>query len=191
MKFLQVPRKRIHLATIFVLATLTATLAAVPIALAQDPYSFSFTNNGGNDVVNVVKVNPLTNYTLIENSTASTATTWNVIGTGGNDTFTLTGGNSSDVWVVTGSGNDSFNVASGSGNSTFSLATGSYSNFTISVNGNGTLRFDLTAGHNSLVNATTSGDNGLGDENWNILLGSNSTVLLPALAGNDSINVVF
>ncbi len=173
-------------------AFLAATLTAVPITFVAAA-SFSFTNSGGNDVVNVIHSANMTNF-YFNDSSFGRMTLWNVVGDGGHDNFSLFNSfNASDTWVVLGGGNDHFNVTTGvgTGNSTYSLITRDNSTFGISLTGNGTLRFALTGGRNTIVNATESGAGGNGTEIWNVNLGSNSTIDLPRLSGNDTINVVF
>jgi hypothetical protein len=133
-------------------------------------------------------------FDLATSSAGTENTPVNAIAYAPNTAFTIFGGNHSGLWVCSGFHDDVFNVTTGTGNDTFSLNTGKNASFYIHVNGNGTLWFSLSGGSNSFLNATNifaGSTGGYGTEVWNIAFGTNSTVLLPTLHANDTINVVF
>jgi len=105
--------------------------------------------------------------------------TYNFLGTGGNDTFSLFGGNVSSVFVATGLFNNNFSIitgnpSTGTNASTFSLVSGDFSSFDIvQNNANGTVTMIIVAGTNSNVNMSSIGP--VGNTILSISLGTNSS----------------
>lgn len=120
---------------------------------------------------------------------------YNLLGTGGNDTFILAAGNGSMHFLASGLGSNTFILNStGFGNSTFSLASGANSSFVIregNVNGSAsTQAFIITGGSMCVLNESSPGP--VSNAIWSVALGTNSTVNMGStFAGNvTSINIL-
>jgi len=172
---------------------LVAVLLGVLIAVAPLGARAELAIPGGKNI-SVVNNTPGTMF--VTNATAINGTVaYNIVGSGGNDSFRFTFGNASATVLLTGLNSNSFNITSGGGNSTFSFSTGPSSNFTIAegnVNGSASLQtFAITGGANCVLNETSAGP--VGNAIYSVDLGTNSTVnLSSAFVGNETaINLIF
>ena len=158
---------------------------------AQPIFAQSGITNDQSYISNVPNTTFVGNATQITNGTVS----FNLLGTGGNDTFNLYGGNASAVFIATGYLNNTFNVITGNpgtatNSSTFSLISGDNSTFNIVQNNfNSSVSFSIIGGSNCVINDTS-----LGPVNSTIFLinvGSNSTLILNSkFTGQTTINEV-
>jgi len=160
-------------------------------------------NSAGGSQFSVINSTPGTVFRA--NATQINGTTsYNFVGSGGNNTFILAVGNFSTTFLATGLKNNTFIINStGGGNSTFSLSSGANSTFLIQEgNLNGTLdangalitalqQFAITGGANCRLNESSFGP--VSNAIWSVNLGANSTVSLGSVfVGNETIiNIVF
>jgi len=173
---------------------LIAVLLGTVLAMAPIGANATTLSIPGGKNISVVNNTPGTVFNT--NATGINGTvSYNVVGSGGNDTFRFILGNASSTLLLTGLSSNSFNVTSGGGNSTFSFSTGPNSNFTIvegNVNGSASLQtFAITGGANCVLNETSAGP--VGNAIYSVDLGTNSTVnLSSAFVGNETaINLIF
>ncbi|MGP8057043.1 MAG: hypothetical protein ACLP9K_05545 [Nitrososphaerales archaeon] len=221
MKYLQESRKSIFAASLLgaILVIVPIASMVVPVALATcgGPFptpspctwtgpKFVLTTSGQGKQVNAI--NNANNTLFYLNSSTigyfNGTSYYNIMGSGGNDTFFLAAGNDSTVFVATGSAllNNSFDINStGGGNSTFSMISGGNvtfpSTFSITQGNlvtnpyNATQYFMITSGAGTILNENSTAP--VGNSYYSLNLGTNSSVNLGSdFQGNGTeFNVVF
>jgi len=187
MNYLPQSRKSIAVIAAFMGAILVLAFTAPPVVANAGPTTTKSISSS--------KSGQLFNETALLITNGSVL--YNLIGTGGNDTFNFIGGNASTTFLGTGLLNNNFSILTGNpmtgtNSSTFSLISGANSTFDIIQNNfNGSVSFSIIAGPNSFVNDTSTGP--VANTLFSINLGTNSTTNLNAnFTGTETtINVVY
>jgi len=190
----------------FALLTAAVLLGAMLVLAPTGVRAQQFVTKGSHANI----VNDLNNTAFTINATAifgaNITTSYNIVGTGGNDNFTFIGGNSSTDFLATGTSVNRFNITTGNGTGTwtptgivggvFSLSSGDNSSFFITQkdisNFSGTFTFVLSGGKNCNLTEVSPSAIG-GNVIYSVDFGTNSTVNLESSFNGTitSFNLIF